>query len=76
MSAYWMLRGTFCRGTSVSCRLPLVYTVHEWQVGIFTFVDLVSKAGFGLYFLLNYGEQSIPALPRPRSLLVYFNSAR
>lgn len=26
-----------------------------WQVGIFTFVDLASKAGFGLYFLLNYG---------------------
>jgi len=24
------------------------------EVGIFTFVDLASKAGFGLYFLLNY----------------------
>jgi hypothetical protein len=25
------------------------------QVGIFTVVDLLSKVGFGLYFLFNYG---------------------
>ena len=30
------------------------------QVGIFTVTDLVSKVGFGLYFLFNYGMPHSP----------------
>ena len=49
---------TFLRDITRKC-LDSELLIGVWQVGIFTFVDLVSKVGFGLYFLFSYG----PLLP-------------